>query len=100
MPFRPAMPCMWARSRPPSPGPIRSAPIAWGIGGLIAATRIVLLAHWTTDVLAGLAMGALVERCLRPLSGGVNQAIGGAPSERDARTAATNEVIQARRGAA
>ena len=50
------------------------APIAWGLGGLIAATRIVLLAHWTTDVLAGLAMGALVERCLRPLSGRSNQA--------------------------
>jgi len=48
----------------------RSAPIAWGLGGLIAATRIVLLAHWTTDVLAGLAMGAVVERCLRPLSKG------------------------------
>jgi len=47
----------------------KSAPIAWGLGGLIAATRIVLLAHWTSDVLAGLAMGALVERCLRPLSG-------------------------------
>ena len=47
----------------------KSAPIAWGLGGLIAATRIVLLAHWTTDVLAGLAMGAVVERCLRPLSG-------------------------------
>jgi undecaprenyl-diphosphatase len=52
----------------------RSAPIAWGLGGLIAATRIVLLAHWTTDVLAGLAMGALVERCLRPLSGRPNRA--------------------------
>jgi membrane-associated phospholipid phosphatase len=47
----------------------KSAPIAWGLGGLIAATRIVLLAHWTTDVLAGLAMGAVVERCLRLLSG-------------------------------
>ena len=46
------------------------APIAWGLGGLIAATRIVVLAHWTTDVLAGLAIGALVERCLRPLSKG------------------------------
>jgi membrane-associated phospholipid phosphatase len=50
------------------------APIAWGLGGLIAATRIVLLAHWATDVLAGLAIGALVERCLRPLSGRANQA--------------------------
>src|SRR6478752_7560842 len=46
----------------------RSAPIAWGLGGLIAATRIVILAHWTTDVLAGLAIGALVERCVRPRS--------------------------------
>jgi membrane-associated phospholipid phosphatase len=46
----------------------KSAPIAWGIGGLVAATRIVLLAHWTTDVLAGLMMGAFVERCLRPLT--------------------------------
>ena len=27
-----------------------------------------MLAHWTTDVLAGLAMGALIERCLRPRS--------------------------------
>ena len=48
----------------------KSAPIAWGLGGLIAATRIVVLAHWMTDVLAGLAMGAVVERCLRPLSKG------------------------------
>jgi hypothetical protein len=46
----------------------KSAPIAWGLGGLVAATRIVILAHWTTDVLAGLAMGALVERCVRPRS--------------------------------
>jgi membrane-associated phospholipid phosphatase len=46
----------------------KSAPIAWAIGGLVAATRIVLLAHWTTDVLAGLMMGAFVERCLRPLT--------------------------------
>lgn len=45
----------------------RRAPIAWGVGGLVALTRIILLAHWTTDVLAGLTMGVLVERCLRPL---------------------------------
>ena len=47
----------------------KSAPVAWGLAGLVAATRIVLLAHWTTDVVAGLVMGTLVERCLRPLSG-------------------------------
>jgi membrane-associated phospholipid phosphatase len=46
----------------------KSAPVAWGLGALIAATRIVILAHWTTDVLAGLAMGALVERWVRPRS--------------------------------
>jgi membrane-associated phospholipid phosphatase len=48
----------------------KSAPIAWGLGGLIAATRIILLAHWMTDVLAGLVMGAVIERCLRPVCGG------------------------------
>ena len=46
----------------------KSARVAWALGGLIAATRIVILAHWTTDVLAGLAIGALVERCVRPRS--------------------------------
>ncbi|MGB8092583.1 MAG: phosphatase PAP2 family protein [Pseudolabrys sp.] len=54
------------------PASPRLAPVAWGVGGLIVATRIVLLAHWVTDVLAGLVMGALVERCLRPLSGGMH----------------------------
>lgn len=42
----------------------KATPLAWGLGGLIAATRIVLLAHWTTDVLIGLALGAGVERGL------------------------------------
>jgi membrane-associated phospholipid phosphatase len=46
----------------------KSALIAWGIGGVVALTRIILLAHWTTDVLAGLTMGVIVERCLRPLT--------------------------------
>ena len=72
------------------------APIAWGLGGLIAATRIVVLAHWMTDVLAGLAMGALVERCLRP-------ALVTTPSHRDrahgrhARTARGDEAARHRR---
>jgi membrane-associated phospholipid phosphatase len=52
----------------------KSTPLAWSLGGLVAATRIVLLAHWMTDVLAGLAMGAVVERCLRPLSAGATRA--------------------------
>jgi undecaprenyl-diphosphatase len=32
-------------------------------------TRIVLLAHWTSDVVAGLAVGAATERLLRLLTG-------------------------------
>jgi membrane-associated phospholipid phosphatase len=51
----------------------KSVPFAWSLGGLVAATRIVLLAHWMTDVLAGLAMGVVVERCLRPLSAGAGR---------------------------
>jgi undecaprenyl-diphosphatase len=35
---------------------------AWGVGSVIAATRIILLAHWASDVLAGLALGCLIER--------------------------------------
>jgi undecaprenyl-diphosphatase len=34
----------------------------WSVGGALAATRVVLLAHWTTDVLAGLALGVAIER--------------------------------------
>jgi undecaprenyl-diphosphatase len=32
----------------------------------LSLTRIALLAHWATDVLAGLALGAATERLLRP----------------------------------
>jgi undecaprenyl-diphosphatase len=32
-------------------------------------TRIVLLAHWTSDVLAGLVIGAVLERSLRFVTG-------------------------------
>lgn len=33
----------------------------------LSATRILLLAHWASDVVAGFALGALLERGLRPL---------------------------------
>jgi undecaprenyl-diphosphatase len=42
---------------------------AWAIGGGLVLTRIVLLAHWTSDVVAGLALGAITERLLRLLTG-------------------------------
>ena len=43
--------------------------MAWSIGAGLVLTRIVLLAHWTSDVIAGLAIGAAVERLLRRWTG-------------------------------
>jgi undecaprenyl-diphosphatase len=43
--------------------------LVWGIGAVLVFTRVVLLAHWTTDVLSGLAMGAGIERLLRFVTG-------------------------------
>ncbi len=41
----------------------------WAFGAGLAATRIALLAHWASDVVAGLALGALAERLLRRFTG-------------------------------
>ena len=43
--------------------------LVWGVGAGLVLTRIILLAHWTTDVLAGLAMGVGIERALRIVTG-------------------------------
>jgi undecaprenyl-diphosphatase len=45
--------------------PRRQRNIAWLVSAGRVVTRIILLAHWTSDVLAGLAIGALTERSLR-----------------------------------
>ncbi len=42
--------------------------LAWSIGAMLVATRVVLLAHWFTDVLAGLGLGVGVERAIRLLT--------------------------------
>src|SRR5437016_4734664 len=39
--------------------------LTWTVGAGLVATRIILLAHWASDVAAGLAIGALTERLLR-----------------------------------
>jgi undecaprenyl-diphosphatase len=43
--------------------------LMWSIGAGLALTRIVLLAHWASDVVAGLAIGVAVERLLRRWTG-------------------------------
>jgi len=41
-----------------------AAPSIWFISGMLGLTRIILLAHWTTDVVAGYAAGVVVEQAL------------------------------------
>jgi len=43
--------------------------LAWGVGAGLIATRVVLLAHWVSDVAAGLAVGVGLERMLRLVTG-------------------------------
>jgi PAP2 superfamily len=59
--------------------PTRQRNLAWGVGAALVLTRVVLLAHWLSDVVAGLAVGALLERMLRLVTGyGAKQAMPGA----------------------
>ena len=39
--------------------------LVWALGAGLVLTRVVLLAHWASDVAAGLALGGLTERLLR-----------------------------------
>jgi membrane-associated phospholipid phosphatase len=54
--------------------------LARGVAVALSATRILLLAHWVSDVAAGFAAGALLERLVRPLTLGRarNKPLGGA----------------------
>jgi undecaprenyl-diphosphatase len=60
--------------------------IVWAIGAGLAMSRVVLLAHWASDVIAGLALGALTERLLRPFTG-----FGTAEDEKNPRPKAAGE---------
>ena len=41
---------------------------AWGVGVTVAGTRVLLLAHWLTDVLTGVALGVGLERLIGSVS--------------------------------
>jgi hypothetical protein len=52
--------------------------MVWSVGAVLVLTRIVLLAHWVSDVTVGLAVGVATERLLRRLTGYGREQIGGA----------------------
>jgi len=49
--------------------PVKQRNVIWSIGAGLVATRVVLLAHWASDVAAGLVVGAVTERILRLVTG-------------------------------
>jgi membrane-associated phospholipid phosphatase len=48
--------------------PAKARDLVWAVGTVLVATRVVLLAHWLTDVLAGLGLGIALERVMRWLT--------------------------------
>jgi undecaprenyl-diphosphatase len=49
--------------------PARQRNLVWSVGTGLVLTRVVLLAHWASDVAVGLLVGALTERLLRFVTG-------------------------------
>jgi len=49
--------------------PAEQRNVVWSVGAGLVLTRVVLLAHWASDVAAGLAIGAVLERALRLFTG-------------------------------
>jgi hypothetical protein len=43
--------------------------MVWSVGAALVLTRVALLAHWASDVVAGLALGVVTERLVRLLTG-------------------------------
>jgi membrane-associated phospholipid phosphatase len=63
------------------PSAIRN--LVWSLGTGLVLTRVILLAHWMSDVVIGLAIGALTERLLRFWTGyGIIKPIARAHRER------------------
>src|SRR5262249_54954745 len=55
----------------PAAGPLPAGPrrIVRTVAVGVSLTRVLVLAHWTSDVVAGFALGAGLERLLRPWMG-------------------------------
>lgn len=49
--------------------PAKQRNLVWSVGAGLVLTRVVLLAHWLSDVAAGLAVGVVLERMLRSVTG-------------------------------
>ena len=49
--------------------PRRQRSAVWGLSAGLVLTRVVLLAHWASDVAAGLVVGAGLEQALRFVTG-------------------------------
>ncbi|MBR0750925.1 phosphatase PAP2 family protein [Bradyrhizobium jicamae] len=43
--------------------------LVWATGAMLVTTRVVLLAHWFSDVVCGVAIGAGLERLIRRFTG-------------------------------
>lgn len=49
--------------------PAKQRNAVWAAAAGLSLTRIVVLAHWATDVMAGLAVGCALERSIRKFTG-------------------------------
>lgn len=49
--------------------PWRYRLLAWSLATGISGTRIAILAHWLSDVIAGFVIGVAIERALRRMTG-------------------------------
>jgi undecaprenyl-diphosphatase len=47
----------------------RARPAIWATSLLLAATRVVLLAHWASDVVTGFSIGWCIEYAIRRVTG-------------------------------
>jgi undecaprenyl-diphosphatase len=49
--------------------PLCERSAVWALSGALVLTRVVLLAHWVSDVAVGFAVGIGLERTLRVVTG-------------------------------